>query len=299
MAQHVSAPHAPIRRAQGQGDDLARTRQFEWLARAGIAARGVIYAIIGVLAIKLAVGSGGETTNQQGALATIVKQPFGKALLILMAVGLAGYAIWRLVRAALGHGPEASRRHEGAHLRAVERDRLSRRSSSPRSRSCSGRAAVARATPARRPAACWTGPPDRSWSAIAGAVMIGVGLDQGYKGIKRKFLEKSKTGEMSEGVERAFTALGVFGHLARMVVFGLIGYFLIKAAIDYDPDKAVGLDGALAALRRSSYGPTLLGSSRPASSGSPPTRSLTPATGRSDPPVGRPIARASGLRSFA
>ena len=108
MAQNVSAPDAPIRRAQGKGSDFARSRQFEWLARAGIATRGVIYAIIGVLAIKLAFGSGGKTTNQQGALAEIAKQPFGKALLILTAIGLAGYAIWRLVRAAIGHGPEAS-----------------------------------------------------------------------------------------------------------------------------------------------------------------------------------------------
>ena len=84
------------------------SKQFEWLARAGIATRGVIYAIIGVLAIKLAVGSGGKTTDQQGALSEIAKQPFGKALLILTAIGLAGYAIWRLVRAAVGHGPEAS-----------------------------------------------------------------------------------------------------------------------------------------------------------------------------------------------
>ena len=68
----------------------------------------MIYAIIGVLAIKLAFGSGGETTDQQGALSEIAKQPFGKALLILVAIGLAGYAIWRLVRAAIGHGPEAS-----------------------------------------------------------------------------------------------------------------------------------------------------------------------------------------------
>ena len=56
MAQNVSAPNAPIRRAQGKGSDIARTRQFEWLARAGIATRGAIYAIIGVLAIKLAFG---------------------------------------------------------------------------------------------------------------------------------------------------------------------------------------------------------------------------------------------------
>ena len=60
MAQNVSAPNAPIRRAQGKGSDFARSRQFEWLARVGIATRGVIYAIIGVLAIKLAFGSGGD-----------------------------------------------------------------------------------------------------------------------------------------------------------------------------------------------------------------------------------------------
>jgi hypothetical protein len=64
---------------------------------------------------------------------------------------------------------------------------------------------------------------------------------------------------MSEKTERAFTALGVFGHLARMVVFVLIGYFLVRAAIDYNPDKAVSLDGALTALGEASYGPVLLG----------------------------------------
>ena len=94
---------------------------------------------------------------------------------------------------------------------------------------------------------------------IAGAALIGVAGYQAYKGIKKKFLEDSKTEQMSQNVRRAFTALAVFGHMARAVVFALIGYGLIKAAIDYDPDKAVGLDGALAALRRSSYGPTLLG----------------------------------------
>src|SRR6188472_2169462 len=89
----------------------ATTRQpvaVGWLGRAGLVARGVVYAVVGVLAVKLALGDGGKTTNQQGALKTIAQQPFGKALLVLMAIGLAGYAIWRLVRAALGHGPEDS-----------------------------------------------------------------------------------------------------------------------------------------------------------------------------------------------
>src|SRR5215207_10065891 len=103
MSHNLSTGRMPVRQAQAKGDDVARTPQFEWLARAGLVARGVIYAIVGILAIKLAFGSGGKTTDQQGALAEIVKQPFGKVLLILMAIGLAGYAIWRLVRAAIGH----------------------------------------------------------------------------------------------------------------------------------------------------------------------------------------------------
>ena len=53
--------------------------------------------------------------------------------------------------------------------------------------------------------------------------------------------------------------LGTIGHLARMVVLGLIGIFLIRAAIDYNPNKAVGLDGALAKIVHRSYGPFLLG----------------------------------------
>src|SRR5215210_5934662 len=104
----ISAGRAPVHGAEVQGERVARTDSFEWLARAGLAARGVVYAVIGVLAIKLALGDGGKTTNQRGALKTIAEQPFGTALLILVAIGLAGYALWRLVRAAIGHGPEAS-----------------------------------------------------------------------------------------------------------------------------------------------------------------------------------------------
>src|SRR5215218_1723051 len=107
-APGVSRPETTTDRAQEKGDDFAHSRTFELLARAGLVARGVVYAVIGVLAIKLALGDGGETTNQNGALQTIVKQPFGKVLLVLVAIGLFGYALWRLVRAAIGHGPESS-----------------------------------------------------------------------------------------------------------------------------------------------------------------------------------------------
>jgi Domain of Unknown Function (DUF1206) len=257
MTHSVNAPRARVRHAQAKGEDFARSPQFEWLARAGLVSRGVIYAVIGVLAIKLALGSGGKTTNQKGALETIAQQPFGKVLLVVVAIGLAGYAIWRLVRAAIGHGPEST-------------DDTQERLASLVSGIAYG-AVFVTAVSILLGSGGGSGSPDKAtggvldWPggrvlvAIAGVIMIGVGLAQGYKGIKRKFVEMSKTEQMSERVERAFTVLGVFGHLARAIVFGLIGYFLIRAAIDYNPDKAVGLDGALAALGRASYGPVLLG----------------------------------------
>jgi hypothetical protein len=258
VSENLSAGRMPVRQAQAKGDDVARSRQLEWLARAGLVARGAIYAIIGVLAIKLALGDGGKTTNQKGALETIAKQPFGKALLILMAVGLAGYATWRLVRAAIGHGPEAG-------------DDTKERLAGLASGIAYALLCVTAVSILIGSGSGGSGGPDKAtggvleWPGgqilvgIAGLVMIGVGLEQGYKGIRTKFLEQSKTEQMNERVERAFTALGVFGHLARMVVFTLVGYFLVRAAIDYDADRAVGLDGALTKVAQASYGPILLG----------------------------------------
>lgn len=259
MSQNLSAGRMPLRQAQAKGDDVARSPQFEWLARAGLVARGAIYAIVGVLAIELALGHGGKTTNQQGALEEIAKQPFGKGLLVLMTVGLAGYATWRLVRAAIGHGPESGGDDTKERLAGLA-------SGIAYALLCvtavslligSGSGGSGGAGKATGGVLGWPG--GQILVGIAGLIVIGVGLEQGYKGIAKKFLEQSKTEQMSERVERAFTALGVFGHLARMVVFSLIGYFLIRAAIDYDPDKAVGLDGALNKLVHASYGPVLLG----------------------------------------
>jgi hypothetical protein len=257
MTLHRTSGSAGVRDVERQGESVARAPQFEWLARAGLVARGVVYAVIGILALKLALGDGGKATNQQGALKTIADRPFGKTLLVLVAIGLAGYAIWRLVRAAIGHGPEQS---------DDTQDRIAGLASGiayailcvTAVKILIG-AGTGSGTPKEATGGVldWTGGP--LLVGVAGVVLIGVAGYQAYKGLKKKFLENSKTEQMSGKVQRVFTALGVFGHVARAVVFTLIGYGLIKAAIDYDPDKAVGLDGALLKLANASYGPWLLG----------------------------------------
>jgi hypothetical protein len=255
----ASPEPGPVRRAQRGGEAVARRPEFVWLARVGLLARGIVYGIVGILALKLALGSGGRATTQRGALMTIAHEPFGKGLLIAMAVGLACYATWRLVRAAIGHGTEQKdsgfQRVAGvasgvayAALCVTAVKILTGVSSSGGSNS-----------PRKTTAGVlnWTG--GTVIVGVVGAILIGVALGQGYKGVSKKFLDTSKTAEMSREVKRAFTAIGVFGHLARMVVFALIGYGLLKAAIDYNPHRAIGLDGALNKLSHNSYGPFLLG----------------------------------------
>ena len=260
MASVGTTGRRTAREAEAAGEDVARSKHLERLARAGLVARGVVYGLIGILAIKVAFGSGGETTDQQGALKSIAGQPFGKVLLVLVAIGLAGYALWRLVRAAIGHGPETGEDDAkdrisgvvsgiayGALCFTAVKILIGSSSSSSSSKTEKATGGVLD----------W--PLGRYLVIVAGLVVLGVAVDQARKGIQQKFLEDSKTEQMSPGVDQAFTAVGVVGHLARAVVFALIGWFVIKAAIDYDPDKAVGLDQALAKLSSSAFGPVVLG----------------------------------------
>lgn len=244
-------------KAKQEGDRLAGAKPLGWLARAGLVARGIVYFIIGFLAIKLALGEGGKAANQQDALKTIAHQSFGKTLLILVAIGLAGYALWRLVRAAVGHGAE--QRDSGSDRVAALASGIAYAVLCFTAIEIVTGSGTGSGTPKEATGGVlgWSG--GTVIVVIAGVALIGVAIYQAYKGLAKKFLEDAKTGEMSQEVRKGYTALGVFGLVARAVVFALVGYGLIKAAINFNPKEAVGLDGALRQLADSSFGPVLLG----------------------------------------
>jgi hypothetical protein len=239
------------------GHRAANAPAMGWLARAGLAARGVVYAVIGVLALKLALGDGGKATNQQGALKTIAHGSFGTLLLILLAIGLAGYALWRLTRAAVGHGAEQTDEPSDRVAAAASGIAYAILCVTAIKLVAGAHAGSGKASHATSGVLGWSG--GTVMVTIAGIVLIGVAGYQLYKGLARKFCEDAKTAEMSGRVRKAYAVLGVAGHCARAVVFALIGYGLIKAAVDYDSKKAIGLDGALRKLAHASYGPVLLG----------------------------------------
>jgi Domain of Unknown Function (DUF1206) len=243
--------------------DAAQRNWLQTTATIGLIAKGVSFAIVGGLAVALAAGEGGKATSREGALATIADESGGMILLILLALGFIAYALWRLAQAFFEERDDEDGSFKkwgkiaGYVARAAIYIGLTYATveilvGAGGSHSQNQKARQAAGEVLSWPAGTWL-------VGIAGAAIAGAGLYNGYRGVSRKFRDRWKTGEMSQAVLKWGTRIGVAGLLARMVVFGLIGWFLIKAAAEYDPTEAIGLDGALRTLSHQSYGPFLLG----------------------------------------
>jgi hypothetical protein len=251
------ALEAPARRARS---DAERGRGwFAVLARAGLIAKGVSYGLVGILAINLLVGDGGEVTSREGALATLAQESFGTVLLVLLAFGFAGYAIWRLVEGLIGSDEGGKIKEWGKRAGYLGRGLLYAALTYATVKLLLGAASQSQNEEAREKTSTVLSWPAGKW--IVGAVglgIIGAGVWNAYTGVSTKF-EDDWRGGMSPTARRWGRRAAVLGHVARAVVFTLIGIFLIKAALEYKPKEAIGLDGALQKVAHASYGPYLLG----------------------------------------
>ncbi|MFE4217293.1 DUF1206 domain-containing protein [Streptomyces sp. NPDC056844] len=248
--------------ARGRARRASRSRAVDVGARAGFVARGVIYLLVGTLALRIAFSDGGgQQADRGGAIAEIAEKPFGSILLWVLGVALAGMALWRLSEAFFGQaGPDGAKAHKRAVAAAravfyafVSYSVLSYAAGDKGSGSGSSDRQTDDVT-AR--ALEWTG---GQWIVgIAGAGVIAAGLWMAFRAVTRKYHKHLKTGEMTRRSRQAVDVVGVFGGTVRGAVFATAGGFAVAAAVRHEPGRAKGMDDTLRSFTETPAGPWLL-----------------------------------------
>lgn len=233
----------------------------ERLERFGYVTRGIVYATIGILSLQLALGAGGATTTQAGAIAVLGSQPFGKFLLVLIILGLASYSLWGFVRAIFdplhrgsdlkGTGARVGFAFSGLAyglLILPTLQLLMNQGSSAQA----GNSADISVQLFKLPFGMWL-------VASFGLVWIGIGVGQLYTAYKTSFMKDFQVGKMNAQEKTWATRLGQFGYAARGIVFAVIGLRIVLAGVTHNPAQAQGFDSALVKLAHAPYGTLLLG----------------------------------------
>ncbi|TMF37372.1 MAG: DUF1206 domain-containing protein [Chloroflexi bacterium] len=234
---------------------------LEFLERVGYVMRGVIYAVMGVLALGLALGIGGGATDQSGSLKLITAGPTGKALLLAVAFGLGAYSIWGFVRAIfdpLHRGRDAPGIAErlgfawsGVAYAAIVLFAL---------RLLAGTSQAGSHDSAQSTIARILTVPGGHWVAIViGVIAIAAGLAQLVEAARATFKKDLKRFDMNRVEKQIVDGLGRFGMLSRGITFGLVGWFVLQGGLHRDPSQVHGFAGAFIFLLNQPYGRPLLG----------------------------------------
>jgi hypothetical protein len=224
---------------------------MEIAARIGWIARGALYVLIGVLVGRLP-STAGEHVDKRGAFAELARSPFGGWTLGAVAVGMAGFAVWRLWAAIRGTDEKTNRRL-GWVASSVAYAALSvlafgvlmgRGSKGGQEKTLTARVLA------------WPG--GQLIVAAVGLGLLAIAANYVRKGIQESFLHDVDTGAVPDRVRPMVTVVGVAGWLGRALVWALVGWFVVQAAVQRDASEPVGLDETLHKLVGESYGPALL-----------------------------------------
>ncbi|MDQ6772473.1 MAG: DUF1206 domain-containing protein [Candidatus Dormibacteraeota bacterium] len=247
----------------GQANEQAKQAvENPWVAglmRLGYVVRGLIYVIIGVLALESAVGVGGQTTSSKGGISTIAQTPLGGPFLVLVVVGLAGFALWCFVSAAFdplhrGSAPKGLVKrlgYVGAGIANLALLVFTVGLLAGKSQGGGGTPSLVSKT--------FDFPGGRAIVAIGGVVAIGVAIGQFVIAAKASFEKDLERQRMGATERKGAMILGRLGYVARGVIYGLLGWFVLLAALTQDPGQAHGFGDALATLAGKPFGHWLLG----------------------------------------
>lgn len=246
---------------QGSRAAGATAPKLEGLARVGFASKALLYVVVGVLAVRAAAGMGGQITGTKGALREIVDHPFGKTLLIVMGVGLLGYAAWRVIQGFADPERKGSDA-KGIALRityvlrgiahaylAVQAFRVASAHSAGGQDGAAAKQASSQAMQL----------PFGNWLVIIGGIGVACfGLYQVYRAWEAKLDKQLDFPRLRREAGEWAVLVSRFGIAARGVVFVMIGTLLVTAGRHHDPSQAGGVGEAFAALEQAPYGRAVL-----------------------------------------
>ena len=257
-ATNDGAMHPP--NVQHHARAAASSETVEKIARIGFLTKAVLYVIIGVVAIQAAF-EGGQAEGSKGVMQMIAEQPFGRFLLGATMVGLFAYALYRAVEAVLdpwGRRTDENRiaKRIGYGVSAAIHASLGIWAASFLWGTGGGAGSGGKQA--------WTAkllaaPGGQFLVGAIGVAVLGVALYQVHKAYKQKFMENFDRSHMSQKEVKAARGVGIAGLTARGVVFAIMGWFLIRAAVRFDPNQVEGLGGVLRSIATAGYGPWLLG----------------------------------------
>lgn len=243
-------------------EEIVKHPLVKTLARFGFYTKGFLFIVIGILAILVAIGDrGGMLADPTGALATVAQFPLGKIILILFIIGAFGHGAWNILRGT-ADVDNAGKSWRGIATRSLAVGvgifylflawtawdlfltvHVTSENGAVQKTFVSILLAV---------------PLGAILVAVIGVGVIGAGIHECYSGITGKYQENFKMYKLQGAKRIIVNLLGYFGFVARALIFALMGYFFISAALFYDAQIAVGIDGALLTLSQTYYGKTLL-----------------------------------------
>jgi len=234
---------------------------LELLERLGYLVRGALYAVMGLLALGIALRvTGGQTTDLSGSLVFLVSNPFGKLMLVVVAVGLAAYSLWGFTRAIYdplhrGGGASGYAARLGFVSSAVSYAAIVILAL----QLLAGSGAPAGDSTQKTIASVLTHPAGGGLTILIGLIAIAIGLGQFLEAYQANFAKDLKGAEMSQSERTWAIRFGRFGMFARGVTFLVIGWFVVQAGIHHDPAQAQGFGGAFVFLLAQPFGRIVLG----------------------------------------
>lgn len=247
-------------RGRRSARNAANSSALEGVARAGMVAQGVLYILVGLLALRIAFGDGGgKQADQSGALRELAAQPFGQLLVWAVGIGLAGLALWRLSEALFGasekggHKPRKRLMSAGRFLLygVVAFSVLSYANGSKGGGSSDAKSEDVTAQALSVPAG-------EVLVGLAGLAIAGFGAWGGVQALRRKYHDQLRMSRIPRRRRKWVDVLGVSGGVARGAVLTALGIFAMEAAWSSDADEAKGMDGALRSFADTPAGPWLL-----------------------------------------